>query len=202
MKIIIISGSHRKNSESERVSHYLKNEFTKIAPEIDAEVFSLAENPIPLWDEDAWSSDPEWKKNWGPHSEKLQSADGFVVVTPEWGGMVPSGLKNLFLLCNKQEFAHKAALITAVSSGIGGAYPVAELRMSSFKNTRICYLPDYLIIRSVNDMLKGETATTPREENLRERITYSLKVLVEYTKALTPLRSSGLFDYKSFPFGM
>jgi hypothetical protein len=39
-------------------------------------------------------------------------------------------------------------LIIAVSGGAGGgAYPVAELRMSSYKNSRICYLPEHLIVR-------------------------------------------------------
>ncbi len=44
-------------------------------------------------------------------------------------------------------------LIVAVSSGAGGAYPVAELRMSSYKNSRICYIPEQIIIRDVENVL-------------------------------------------------
>ena len=72
-----------------------------------------------------------------------------MVIAPEWHGQVPAGLKNFFLICGRAEVGHKPALITTVSSGDGGAYPVAELRMSSYKNNRICYIPEQLIIRNV-----------------------------------------------------
>ena len=202
MKIVIISGSHRKNSESGRVANYIKNNLNNIAPEVEAQILSLEGNPIPLWDEDVWKDDPEWKKVWGPYSDMLKSADGFVVVTPEWGGMVPSGLKNLFILSTKNELSHKPALIVAVSSGVGGAYPIAELRTSSYKNSRICYIPDQVIIRTVTEMLKTETPASSHDEKIRIRIEYSLKVLLEYSKALSHIKSSPLLDYKNYPFGM
>lgn len=202
MKIIVISGSHRKNSESEKVAKYVKNNLNKIASNLEVEVLSLAENPIPLWEENVWSDDPKWQEIWLPVSRKLSSADAFVVVSPEWGGMVPSGLKNLFILCTNNELSHKPALIVAVSSGIGGSYPVSELRSSSYKNSRICYIPDHVIVRQVTEMLKDDVPENTRDENLRKRLEYSLKILLEYSKALKPVRESNIIDYKSFPYGM
>ena len=67
--------------------------------------------------------------------------------------MVPAGLKNFFLCFGRNELAHKPGLIVGVSSADGGVYPVAELRMSSYKNSRICYIPEQLIVRNVESVL-------------------------------------------------
>ena len=57
----------------------------------------LTNNPLPLWDESIWAGDPEWQARLSPISEELGSSDGFVIIAPEWHGMVPSALKNFFL---------------------------------------------------------------------------------------------------------
>lgn len=201
MKIVVISGSHRLKSESQRVSEYILGELSKLGISSNFLV-SLADNPLPLWDEGVWGGDPKWQELWSPISRELQAADGFVVVSPEWGGMVPAGLKNFFLLCSTADVGHKPALIVSISSGIGGTYPVAELRASSYKNSRICYIPEQVIIRQSNEMLRGERPASSHDEQVRNRINFSLKLLLEYSKALKQVRSSGVVDYKSFPYGM
>lgn len=201
MKIAIVSGSHRQNSESDRVSKYLEARADSVAG-ASTYLFSLGGNPLPLWDEETRTGGEKWREVWGPVSAELHSSDGFVIVSPEWSGMVPSGLKNFFLLCQSGELAHKPGLIVTVSSGIGGSYPVAELRQSSYKNTRICYIPDHVIVRTSPQMLKGESATEEHDKQLRARIDYSLRLLGEYSKAFRAVRGSGVIDSKSFPYGM
>ncbi len=200
MKITLVAGSHRHDSESERVARYAEG----ILRQIGAETFllSLADNPLPLWDEGAWGADPKWTTLWGPIARELRDSDGFVIVSPEWSGMVPAGLKNFFLLCGGDLLAHKPGLIVSVSAALGGAYPVVELRTSSYKNTRICYLPDHVIVRNVGQMLKGDQPADEHDASLRRRIGYSLQLLIEYAKAFQSVRASGVVDLKSFPYGM
>lgn len=207
MKIIIVSGSHRANSESERAARFIEKELKSLSPAAGIDLLSLAKNPLPLWDESAWSDEPppegpHLKALWTPISQQLRAADGYVIVTPEWSGMTPAALKNLFLFCNKNELAHKPALLVAVSSGMGGSYPIAELRMSSYKNTRICYIPDHVIIRQCTEMLKGDIAAGQHDAGIRKRIRYSLQILMEYIKAFRAIRESNLVDYKAYPYGM
>ena len=161
MKISIISGSHRKASQSEKVARFIQQtlEGRNICDE--TWLFRLAENPLPLWDESIWEGNPDWKQKLDPISSELASSDGFVVISPEWHGQVPSGLKNFFLMWGKGELAHKPALIITVSSADGGAYPVAELRMSSYKNNRICYIPEQIIVRNVESVLNED----PQQNN-------------------------------------
>jgi NAD(P)H-dependent FMN reductase len=200
MKIAIISGSHRKNSESERVGRYIDQQLKTLL--VETFFFSLAENPLPLWDEGVWEDAEKWQKVWSPISTQLAAAEGFVIISPEWSGMVPAGLKNFFLLCGSNELAHKAGMIVAVSSGIGGTYPVNELRTSSYKNTRLCYIPDHIIVRNCKEMLKDANPTNKYDISLRERILYSLKVLVSYTAALGEVRKSKVIDLERYPNGM
>ena len=201
MKIAIVAGSHRREAESARVARYLEQELKKLGIS-ETYLLSLSGNPLPLWDEDVWSGDEKWKSLWGPISKELKTSDALVVVSPEWSGMVPPGLKNFFLLCGADVLAHKPGLIVTVSAGTGGSYPVTESRISSYKNTRLCYVPDHVIVRNVGQMLHGDQAADEHDAALRGRITYSLRVLVEYAKALRLVRASGVIDLKAFPYGM
>ncbi|NLX57009.1 MAG: NAD(P)H-dependent oxidoreductase [Planctomycetaceae bacterium] len=201
MKISIIAGSHRREAESQRVAHYLHRVLEKMGVG-NLYLLSLSGNPLPLWDEGAWEDDPQWHALWGPCATELRSSDGYVIVAPEWSGMVPAGLKNFFLLCGTDLLAHKPGLIVTVSASQGGVYPVAELRMSSYKNTRICYIPDHVVVRNVGQVLRGDQAADEYDSALRARIEYSLRVLLEYAAALRQVRESGVIDLNRFPYGM
>ena len=204
MNITIISGSHRKASESGRIARHLAATLRSEGLCEEPGLIDLANNPLPLWEQKIWDGDPEWMERLTPLSKQLAASDGFVVVSPEWHGMVPSGLKNFFLLWGKGELAHKPALLTAVSAGDGGAYPIAELRMSSYKNNRLCYIPEHLIVRNSGTVLHedAERNDDERDTKLRKRIRYALNLLCEYAKALHQVRDSGAVDHASFKSGM
>jgi len=204
MKIGVICGSHRNDSQSEKVGRYAAAELEALGLADETYLFSLAGNPLPFWDEGMWSGDPKWEKALGTLRAELGSCDGFVVVTPEWHGMVPAGLKNFFLLLSGSgELAHKPALIIGVAGGAGGgAYPIAELRMSSYKNSRICYLPEHLIVRQAGKVFNEDRSENDASlhEYLHARLGYGLRLLKEYALALRGVRESGaasLADYKN-----
>jgi NAD(P)H-dependent FMN reductase len=198
--IVIVSGSHRLDSQSRKVSEHvskvLREEFAASSCVID-----LAEAKIPLWDEGVWEGCSQWQTTWSPIAEALGGSDGVVLVVPEWGGMAPPAIKNFLLLC-ASEISHKPALIISVSSGEGGTYPVAELRAFGFKNNRICYIPDHVILRHVADVLNGATASGEADARARARVHYSLKVLLAYACALTIVRRSETIAFNTFPYGM
>ena len=119
-------------------------------------------------------------------------------------GQVPAGLKNLFLLVNRFDVGHKPALITAVSSGDGGAYPVAELRMSSYKNNRICYIPEQIIVRNVERVLNEDSQQNNPDADsyFRDRIAWTLGILRQYCIALKQVRDSGATGTDVYNNGM
>lgn len=204
MKITIISGSHRSPSQSEKVARYIEKEFDQGFDDIESWLFTLADNPLPLWDQSIWEDSEEWKQRMAPIREQLTESDGFVIIAPEWHGQVPAGLKNFFLLVNRFEVGHKPALIVTVSSADGGAYPVAELRMSSYKNNRLCYIPEHVILRNVESILNEDAADNDESADsyFRERITWSLGLLRGYAIALKSMRDTTDVHHEKFGNGM
>ena len=203
MKTGIISGSHRNPSQSEKVARHIAGRIEALQLG-DSWLYTLADNPLPLWDQGLWENDKDWEQRMAPVHEQAAACDSFVIVTPEWHGQVPAGLKNLFLLLNRFDVGHKPALIVAVSSGDGGSYPVAELRMSSYKNNRICYLPEHLIIRNVESVLNEQDADNDAEADayFRARIDWALGLLDGYAGALTAMRDSTQIFHEDFGNGM
>jgi NAD(P)H-dependent FMN reductase len=120
MKIGIISGSHRPPSQSGKVARYIENALHEQRLCDETWLYDLAGNPLPFWDEGIWEGDEQWQKILTPLSNELKSCDAFIIVCPEWHGMVPSGLKNFFLMWTAGgELAHKPALIVTVSVADG-----------------------------------------------------------------------------------
>jgi NAD(P)H-dependent FMN reductase len=205
MKIGIICGSHRPDSQSGKVARYIEKAL--LARDLcDATwLYDLGGNPLPLWDEGVWSGDEKWQQTLAPLSEELKSCDGFVVIAPEWHGMAPAGLKNFFLMWTAGgELAHKPALIVTVSIADGGSFPIAELRMSSYKNSRICYLPEHLIIRNVGTVFNDdpEQDNPSAQEYFEDRLTYCLEMLREYSLAFRQIRASGKTSLETYTSGM
>jgi len=203
MKISIISGSHREHGQSLKVARYVQQLLDKGLCD-ESWLLSLAGNPLPLWDEGVWDGDPEWEARLNPMRKHLAASDGFVIISPEYHGQVPAALKNFFLLFGKAQLGHKPALIISVSSGRGGSYPVAELRMSSYKNCRIVYIPDHVIVRDVENVLNEDAKDNDASSDsyYRKRIQWSLGILCEYAQALKAVRASGVTDHDAFKTGM
>lgn len=202
MKLLIISGSHRQESQSSRVATYIADDLRQIDPTLVIDLLDLAGNPLPLWDETVWDSESELAGAWKPFRDRMRQAAAFVIVTPEWAGMVPPGLKNLLLFASPKEVGHKPALVVGVSAARGGSYPVNELRCSGYKNNRLLIIPEHVLIQNVSDVLVGVDPVSDRDAWLRKRITFADRLLLEYAKAVGSIRASGLTDDTDFPYGM
>lgn len=202
MQITIVSGSHRKDSQSLKVAKYLENRLLELNLCEKVYLLDLATKEIPFWDEGVWQGEEKWKQIWQPIEKELVDSDGFIVISPEWSGMVPAKLKNFFLLTSAKAIGHKAALIVTVSASTGGSYPVNELRTSSYKNTKLCYIPEHIIVRTVAEVL-NETLNPDNKSDsyLRGRIDFALSILKQYSVALKTVRESGI-DFGQYPHGM
>lgn len=202
MKVAIISGSHRPVSQSAKVARYVAGRLPQLNASCSSFVLDLGQTPLPLWDEEIWQGKGRLIDAWTPVSQEIRQCDAAVMIAPEWAGMVPAALKNFFLLASDGCLYHKPAVIVGVSASRNGAYPVAELRMSSYKNTHLNYIPEQVIVRFVGEVLNGESIQSEEDAAVRKRIDYALSVLLEYGKALGAVRNSGVLNRKEFPYGM
>ena len=199
MKISIISASHRKNSQSKKISGFLQNYLSNINSKSNTYILDLADEALPLWSPEKKDGKGIWGETWNSISENLKNSDGFVLVVPEYGGMATPAAKNIFLLCGNGELAHKPGLIVSVSSGNGGAYPISELRSSSYKNTHIMWIPENIIIRNVEEFNPGAHGKNIPKW-LDNRINYVLKLLLTYASNMKPIRE--IVNRKDFGNGM
>ena len=199
MKISIISASHRMNSQSKKIAGFLQNNLSSMDTKLNTFILDLADVALPLWSPEKKDGKDIWGDTWKSISCNLNESDGFILVVPEYGGMATPAAKNIFLLCGNGEFAHKPGLIVSVSSGNGGAYPVSELRMSSYKNTHIMWIPENIIIRNVEEFNSGAHGDNIPKW-LDNRIDYVLKLLLVYASNMKPLRE--IINRKDFGNGM
>lgn len=197
MKFAIIAGSQRPNSQSAKIAAEIDS---RLRGDHETQVIDLGERPLPFLDFAPSDDDKAYLAELG---QALQECDGLVVIAPEWHGMAPAAVKNFFLHFSGGQLAHKPALLVAVSAGDGGAYPIAELRSSSYKNSRICYLPEHLIVRHVESVFNQDPADNNEEsqEYLGARLDFSLAMLETYARNFVEIRRS-LPDASRFTNGM
>lgn len=197
LDIALIAGSSRTSSQSAKVARYLRQRLIDLgltSPERSG-LIDMGERPLPLWPADA-------KGPWADYQQQLAAADALVVIAPEWNGMACPAVKNFFLYASKAELAHKPALLVGVSSGVGGAYPISELRASGYKNCRIAYLPEHLIVRHVEAVLNEGEAASEGDLRIRRRADYALDILGKYAAALKPVRAAIDLTDPAFTNGM
>jgi len=192
MHTTIISGSHRKESQSTRVGHFLAKQLQLKGN--TTSIIDLGNTELPFWDEGLWAKErpAQWLETLAPVDVELAKADNLIVIAPEYAGMTPARLKNFFLVVDGSNLAYKPA-----------PYPVAELRMSSYKNTKLHYIPDHLIIRDVSKVLHDDLATLDERSDkyIRDRIDWTLDMLLLHASS-NPVRESNLRNNEKYANGM
>ena len=199
MNISIISTSHQQGSQSKRVSEILKTFLLQIDKKVKCFNIDVFESNVPLWTSDKKENLKFWNEEFKKISLNLSSSDGFIFVVPEYGGMATPNAKNFFLVFNNGELFHKPGLIVSISSGNGGAYPISELRSSSYKNSHILWIPENIIIRNVKQFLPGKHGELIPDW-LDDRIKYSCNLLIKYAEYLKPIQK--IINRKDFGNGM
>lgn len=197
LNICLLVASHRANSQSRRIADYINQHF--LAGK--ASLIDLYDSPLPLWDGTALIPGSIAEKSVAEVKSRADAADAFVFFVPEWHGMVPAGLKNFLLWCGANELAHKPVLLVGLSASSGGAFVIAELRHSGYKNARLLYLPEHLLLRDVNELWVGQEGRIS-DEYLEKRTRYALEQLLTYSAALKPVRNQLCAGLADFPNGM
>ncbi|MEN0106675.1 MAG: NAD(P)H-dependent oxidoreductase [Pseudomonas sp.] len=196
VSIALIVGSSRANSQSAKVAAYLGQRLQALGLCAAPQVIDLARSPLPLWPGE------DLNGVWNDHAQVLREADAVVVLAPEWHGMAAPAIKNLFMFAGYRELGHKPALLVSISSGQGGAYPLSEMRASSYKNNRVCYLPEHLIVRQVESVMNAGEAHSSDDQRIRQRADWTLQMLAHYAQAMQPLRGLITMDNAEFANGM
>ncbi|MBA4543075.1 MULTISPECIES: NADPH-dependent FMN reductase [Thermoactinomyces] len=180
MKILIFSGSPRKNSNSQKVAetafHFFKSRG------IDVLLYDLSAHVLPIFNgEEETFAHPEVK-----HLQKIaEQADGFFFCTPEYHNGISGALKNALDFLNRSHFDQKPVSLTAISGGGKGG-------INALNNLR-------LVIRGVGGLvLPGQCVVDKTDlddtgavhEAVKERLASVTEELIHYTALLQKKQST------------
>ncbi len=85
MQIAIIVGSHRKDSQSAKIARFLERQLISLGDH-QCWTCDLGKDPLPLWDEEIGTDAPQWN-GLGALTAKIDQADAFIMIAPEWHGI-------------------------------------------------------------------------------------------------------------------
>ncbi len=129
--IAIISSSVRIGRNSHRVALYFKN-YLEINNLATVEIIDLKELNFPLFNERL-----QFQKNPSTETlafaEKIKSADGILIVTPEYNGGYPASLKNITDLLYEEWRRKPIAISTVSAGGFGGTQVITSLQFTLWK---------------------------------------------------------------------
>jgi NAD(P)H-dependent FMN reductase len=147
-KIIIVSSSIRPDRNSHRVALYFEN-YLVHNHLADAEILDLQKCNFPIFNEPL-------KHQKVPNlqalefAEKIESAEGIIIVTPEYNGSIPASLKNAIDLLY-EEWRHKPIAIATVSAGpFGGSQAMVALQFILWK-MKAWTIPEMFSVPNVTD---------------------------------------------------
>ena len=122
MKITVVCGTNRRNSQSIIVSKKIQKLYAD--RDVDCSVIDLQEMPPEIYSPDAYLDKPESFK---PYSDLVLDSAGLVVVVPEYNGSYPGALK-LFIdmLPFPQAFENRPTAFVGIAAGIWGGLRAVE----------------------------------------------------------------------------
>jgi NAD(P)H-dependent FMN reductase len=130
-KIVIISPSVREGRKSHRVALYFRNLLTEMNIN-ENEIMDLLEYNFPLFNERLkYQESPTQEMI--DFSDKIRSADGVIIITPEYNGGYPASLKNAIDLLT-DEWRRKPVVFVTVSNGnFAGTQVITSIQFTLWK---------------------------------------------------------------------
>ena len=130
-RIAIISASVREGRKSHRVAQHLQRTIEAM-PEHTADMLDLKEIAFPLFNE-RLSHMKEPSAAIKDFADRINAADGVIMVTPEYNGGIPASLKNVIDLLTEAWKNKPIALSTVSSGNFGGSQVMVALLFSLWK---------------------------------------------------------------------
>lgn len=182
--IPIILGSTRIGRQSLKVARFILSTMT-MDPRFKTELLDLGLYDFPIM-EQRLSEMKKVPPGLQSFSDKLERADGLLMVSPEYKGGVPGVLKNALDYLKPGVFRRKPVGICTVSSGgFGGLNCLMQLRLTILALGGVP-IPDALPVSRVQEQFDEDGQ--PRDGTWSINLTYFIDELLFYAKALAQAR--------------
>jgi NAD(P)H-dependent FMN reductase len=159
----------RKGRNSHRVALYFKKyiETNNLAT---AEIVDLMAYQFPIFDE-RLKHQPNPTPQMLEFSEKIKTAGGVIVVTPEYNGGYPASIKNAIDLLYPEWYRKPTAISTVSDGNFGGTQVLISLQFSLWK-MRTLTVPSMFPVPNVDKSFDEEGNPTEKEKTDKRAQTF------------------------------
>jgi len=187
--IQVISGTDRPGSNALRISNYLAKKFNQLDMELEAGVISMKDFPLSEVQDGTYNSDKEAIQTF---NEPVLSADGLVIVVPEYNGGFP-GILKLFIdyLPFPKALEKVPICLVGESDGAFGALRAVE-QLQMVIGYRYAYqFPERVFINRVSSRFDDHTGI---KDEFQNKLLNSM--VPNFAKFVASLKQAGLIRLK------
>jgi chromate reductase len=128
LKVVIVSGTNRRGSQTLRVSRFLERKYREAGAQVT--LLDLTQLPSELFTPDSYAEKP---KEFDVFSKAVLESDGLVIVTPEYNGSFPGVLKYFIdHLKFPESFEKRPVAFVGLAAGMWGALRSVEQLQAIF----------------------------------------------------------------------
>ncbi|MEO6054728.1 MAG: NADPH-dependent FMN reductase [Chthoniobacterales bacterium] len=178
MRIVLLSGTNRPNSNTRKVTAELEAIYREIGNPV--EVLDLADLPPEIFNPASYAEKPA---SFARFTDAILASDGVHIVTPEYNGSIPGILKYFIdMLPFPESFENRPIAFTGLAAGMWGALrPVEQLQL--IFGYRLAYIfPERVFMPTINSVM-GEQGLL-NDPILRERLRSQAEGFVKFVEKL------------------
>jgi len=169
MKVVVISGSPRKNSNTQIVMKYVY-EYTKLKNQ-DTKLINLSEGLIECYR----GPDEEYSDITKSAIEDITNADVWLIGTPIYNAFFSSALKNLFEYINYKKTQGKVAGITILGAGTISFINVQTLVTQLLSYFRVVTNPKPVFL-TTESITENSLSDIESQKKLKEMVDETLEI--------------------------
>ena len=175
MKVVVISGSPRKNANTQIIMKYVyehaksKNENTSL--------INLSEGQVECYR----GPDEEYNKATRFAAKEIMDADVWLIGSPIYNSFFSSALKNLFEYVNYKETAGKVAGMAILAAGNIGFIDVQTLLTQLLSYFRVITNPKAVFL-TTDTITEGLISDEDAKNRLKEMVDETLKIAEKLQK--------------------
>lgn len=169
MKVVIVSGSPRKNANTQIMMKYVF-EYAK-TKNADTHLINLSEGQVECYR----GPEEEYNEYTKKAAADLTDADVWLVGTPIYNSFFSSALKNLFEYVNYKKTEGKVAGIAILAAGNIGFTDVQTLITQLLSYFRVIANPKAVFL-TTEDVAGGTVSTDGAKQRLREMVDETLEL--------------------------
>ena len=169
MKVVIISGSPRKNGNTQVIMKYVF-EYTK-SKNVDTKLINLADGQIECYK----GPEEEYNEHTKNAANDIMNADVWLIGSPIYNSFFSSALKNLFEYINYKKTEGKVAGMMILASGNIGFIDVQTLITQLLSYFRVITNPKAVFL-TTESISENTISNDEDKKRLRELVDDTLKI--------------------------